>query len=101
MKAVGKMSLLELCVQRTGRHVAGARLAAFIVSWGRCRDDLGRSPTVEEYADWWKQPYATAYREQAEFREAFAPLKTPDPVLDHMASEGLGEVVDPDQLQPA
>lgn len=95
------MTLVELCVKRTGKHLAGARLAAFIVTWGVCRDKLGRTPSVEEYADWWGQPYATAYREQQLFREAFAPLKTPDPVLEHMAQEGLGEVVDPDQLQPA
>jgi hypothetical protein len=96
-----RMSLAELCVKRTGKHLAGARLAVFIVSWGRCRADLGRTPTVEEYAEWWKQPVTTAYREQQEFREAFAPLQTPDPVLDHMAREGLGEVVDPSALQPA
>jgi hypothetical protein len=80
----------------------GARLAAFIVSWGRCRDELGRTPNnVEEYAAWWGQSKATAYREQQLFRDAFAPLQTPDGVLDHMKAQGLGEVIDPEQLRAA
>lgn len=95
------MTLLELCVRRTGKRLSGARVAAFIVAWGVCRRDLGHSPTVEEYADWWRQSRAGAFREQQAFREAFAPLQTPDPILDHMKREGLGEVVDPEQLQPA
>jgi hypothetical protein len=62
---------------------------------------LGHPPTVEEYADWWKESRATAYREQQLFRETFPGMETPDLLLDHMKRQGLGEVVDPDQLQPA
>jgi hypothetical protein len=56
---------------------------------------------VEEYADYWNMPVRTAYLDQRHFRTAFKPLQTPDPVLDHMAAQGLGESVDPSGLQPA
>jgi hypothetical protein len=95
------MSLLELCVKRTGGPARGAKVAAFIVGWGRVRRELGRTPTVEEYADYWNMPVRTAYLDQRHFRTAFKPLQTPDPVLDHMAAQGLGESVDPSGLQPA
>jgi hypothetical protein len=95
------MSLLELCVKRAGGPARGARVAAFIVGWGRVRKELGRQPTAEEYADFWKVSNRTAYYEQAQFRAAFKPLRTPEPILDHMAAQGLGESVDPSALQPA
>lgn len=96
-----RKSLLALCIERTGSHLKGARIAAFIVAWGLARQELGDSITVESYAAWWKQSRRTAFREQAEFREAFAPLETPDAVLDHMAAQGLGETVDARRLQLA
>lgn len=89
-----RKSLLRLCVDRAGSNLKGARMAAFIVAWGLARDALGRVPSVEEYAEWWGQPRRTAFEEQAAFREVFAPLQTPDPLLDHMRRVGMGEKVD-------
>lgn len=97
----GRMSLLELCVRRAGGARKGARVGAFIAAWGICRDDLGRLPTVEEYAEYWKQSRASGYREQQRFRAAFPEFETPDAILDHIARQRGGEVVDVDQLRVA
>jgi hypothetical protein len=95
------MTLLELCVRRVGFR-RGARVGAFVVAWGVARRELGRRPTVEEYAAYWKQPRTSAFREQEWFREAFPECETPDPLLDLMEREGLGERLDPRRLsQPA
>lgn len=97
----GEKSLLRLCVERSGSNLRGARVAAFIVAWGLARDALGHVPTVDEYAEWWGQPRRTAYEEQAAFREVFAPLQTPDPLLDQMERGGMGERVDAAALRLA
>jgi len=96
-----RMSLLALCVERTGSNLRGARLAAFIVWWGTARRELGRDMTIEEYVAWSRESRATAYRELALFRDAFAPLETPHEVLDYMERHGLGELVDPVALSLA
>ena len=96
-----RRSLLDLCVERTGSQLRGARLAAFIVWWGQARRELGPEMTIEEYAAWARESRPTAYRELALFREAFAPLDTPHQVLDHMDRQGLGELVDPAALSLA
>jgi hypothetical protein len=51
------------------------------------RDDLGREPTAEEYAKWWKESPATAYREQALFRQAFPDEQNPARLLDVAAEQ--------------
>lgn len=94
MKADGRMSLLELCVRRAGGARKGGRVAAFIAAWKITRDSLGRQPTVDEYATYWKESAATAYREQQRFRQAFAEFKTPDPILDHVERERGRERID-------
>lgn len=56
-----------------------------MVAYQVVRDDLGHSPTIEEYGDWWKQSRSTSYREQALFRQAFPSEETPDRLLDATA----------------
>lgn len=60
---------------------AGIRKAMTGLTWAYCwaiaRQSIGHSPSVEEVADWWTDPYRTAYRNQAAFRAAFPDLDTP------------------------
>jgi hypothetical protein len=44
------------------------RLKVLYQQWDRLRDDLGREPTVREYAKRWQVPEAIAYRAVSEFR---------------------------------
>jgi hypothetical protein len=62
--------------------IKSARVMAFMVQWQIAADDLGREPTVEEYAEWWNSSRRTAFREQALFREAFPGENTPRRLLD-------------------
>lgn len=85
-----RCSLLELCVGMAGGYIKGAKVAAFVTAWGVCRRELGHSPTVEEYAEWWGQSARNAYYEQSRFRAAFrGQLDTPDPLLDLMERQGV------------
>jgi hypothetical protein len=88
------VTLIELCVDRAGGFRHGAKVMAFVVAWGVAREQLGHTPTVEEYAAWWKQNERSAYREMAMFREAFAPDETPDRILDAMVGSGAGASID-------
>lgn len=87
-------TLLELCLLRTGKPLKAARVAAFIVAWGVARNRLDGELTVQRYAEFWKQPVRTAFREQAEFREVFGGLETPDALIDHMEREA-GTAISP------
>lgn len=58
------------------------QVLTFIVAWAMVRDDLGREPTIDEYAKWWKQSERTAYREQALFRQALPGEKSPSRLID-------------------
>lgn len=55
--------------------------------WGVVADELGREPTVEEYAQRFQVPIATAFRDQATFREAFPEEATPDRLLGQLWDE--------------
>src|SRR5437899_827208 len=69
-------SMLEYMIRRVG--VRRARdVASFMSAWALVESELGREPTAEEYASWWKVSAATAYREQALFREVFPHYATP------------------------
>jgi hypothetical protein len=57
------------------------RLLAFLQSWDLLRDELGRPPSMNEYAQRFALSPATAARDRALFDEAF-PQQTPDGVLD-------------------
>jgi hypothetical protein len=90
-------SLLELCCVLAGGYVKGAKVCAYIWAWGTVARHLDREPTVEEYADFWGMSRRQAFYEQARFREAFADLDTPAPILEtlHDAREdALGDFAD-------
>ena len=57
------------------------RLVAFLQAWDLLRDELGRAPTVDEYAKRFVLTPATAYRDRQLFDKAF-PNQTPDEILD-------------------
>jgi hypothetical protein len=73
---------LEVAVLNGGIRKAVKGLT-WAYSWGVAREDLGHEPTVEEVAEWWKQPIRSAYREQAAFRSCFPTLDTPAPIADN------------------
>jgi hypothetical protein len=77
-----RATLLEVAYARTGSMLKAARVVSFVIGWDVVRRDLGRSPSVDEYADWWKEHRASAYRHRNEFREVFPGADTPDAVLD-------------------
>jgi hypothetical protein len=94
------VTLIELCVDRAGFR-RGAKVMAFVMAWGSARDALGHSPAVEEYADFWKQPYRSAWREVATFKEAFPELDRPDALLDAMAQTDPAGAIDTGALSLA
>lgn len=71
---------VDLVHERAGPRRA-QRVIAFMQGWGVVADELERVPSVEEYATRFQIPIATAYREQAAFRESFASEETPDRIL--------------------
>jgi hypothetical protein len=73
-------TLADVITERVGQR-PGMRLVAFLQAWDLLRDELGRPPTVEEYAKRFTVTAATAYRDRALFEEAF-PRQSPDEVLD-------------------
>src|SRR4051794_18566436 len=68
-------------------QVKGAKVVAFLVCWAVAEEALGHPPTLDEYADWWNESRATAFREQARFREAFPGETTPQRLVDALKSE--------------
>jgi hypothetical protein len=60
----------------------GARVQAFIAQWTIASQSIGGPITLAEYADWWREPRSTAFRHQAQFRELFPELETPQPIAD-------------------
>lgn len=85
-------SVLEVAYLQTGSLRKAARVVAFCFAWGKVRRELGRDPSMEEYAEWWRESPATAYREQALFRQVFD-CDTPAPVLD-LVEARRGQVAD-------
>ena len=81
-------SLLVVLTKRVGLLKA-MKVLTFIVAWGIVTEDLGRPPeTVEEYAYWWRESAATAYREQRLFREALRDdTATPTPIWEQARSQ--------------
>lgn len=75
---------MEVLYAQTGSLRTAAKISAYIVAWGVARRELGHDPTVEEYAELWRENVRTAYREQAAFREAFPQLENPGPLCDVM-----------------
>lgn len=83
MKRRAPRTLLELAISRQG-IVKGSQTMTFIVSWGMADQAHGGPITLEEYAAHWKVSRATAFREQARFREAFPEHATPQAIVDRL-----------------
>lgn len=79
-------SLLQIAHKRMG-FLKGTRVVAFIVSWAVAEEALGHPPSLEEYADWWKESRSTAFREQARFRECFPGEETPQRIVDLLTAQ--------------
>jgi hypothetical protein len=78
--------LLTIAARVVGLRKA-FRVLTFMAAWDRARRAMRHETlTLAEYADWWKVPESTAYREQALYRQAFPGESTPDRLLD--AAEG-------------
>lgn len=71
-----KGSLAEVLAERVGFR-SMIKVLTFIVSWGTVYEDLGREPSIEEFADWWKSSRAKAFRDQQLFRKAMPEFDTP------------------------
>lgn len=94
-------SLAQIVMGRMG-VLQGGRVMTFILCWAIAEEAIGHVPTVEEYADWWKESRATAYREQARFRQCFPEESTPQRIVDLLKEQrtdwrrrgvnGLGQV---------
>jgi hypothetical protein len=68
-------------------QVKGAKVVAFIVMWAIAEEALGHSPTLDDYAEWWRESRSTVFREQARFREAFPGESTPQRLVDHLKQQ--------------
>jgi hypothetical protein len=96
-----KASLLQIARARVGVRRA-YRVVTFMVCWNMARADLGVDElALDDYAEWWRVPERTAYREQALFREAFPGEVTPDRLLDAAlaAWDGRGGVPELGRVQ--
>lgn len=87
---------MELCLARGG-VMKGSRVCAFIAQWAIASQAVGHAITLQEYAEWWRESRATAYREQQRFRELFPGLDTPQVIADaaiarrdEWLNEGIG-----------
>lgn len=58
------------------------RLAVFLQQWDHQADDLGRAPTVREYAAEWKESETGVYRQLEEFREVFPSEEDPSRIME-------------------
>jgi hypothetical protein len=85
---VGKPgSLFRHAEERVGTLGAG-KVCAFMVAWQVVRDQLGREPTVREYAEWWRMTERGAYGELRKFRQAFGEEhRTPSAILDQVLDD--------------
>jgi hypothetical protein len=87
---------LDVLYERAGQRSTAASVAAFLREWDHLRDELGRPPSIDEYAARWGIARPTAYRIQATFRELFPGETTPDRLLDVLwtgRSDGFAELL--------
>lgn len=73
-------SLGEVVIGRYG-PVKGARVLAFMVSWGVMMEEAGDRPTAEDQARFWHQHVRTVYRDLARFRECFPLERDPTRIM--------------------
>lgn len=71
-----RRTLAGVAIERGGFRAA-SRVLSFAMEWGIVVQELKRRPTVEEFAEFWKVSNATAYRDQARWREVFPEFDTP------------------------
>ena len=81
-------SLMMYMIGKVGPSKA-RKIVTFMASWGTAEEALAHEPSIEEYAAWWKQSAATAYREKAIFRECFPDEVSPSR-LNSLGAERLG-----------
>lgn len=72
-------SFAGITLQRGG-YRNGAKVLEFYMEWLMVHQDLGHRPSMEEFAEWWNISLATAYRQQATFREVWPEFLTPTDV---------------------
>jgi hypothetical protein len=78
MRKADPNALVAVMTRNVG-FVKAMKVLTFVAAWGIATESLGHPPvSVEEYADWWKESYPTAYREQKLFREALPGETTPE-----------------------
>jgi hypothetical protein len=65
----GPRTWAQLFAQRVGVRKA-AKVIAFVATYHATQQELGRPPSMEEYAEDWGISRATAFRDLALFREA-------------------------------
>lgn len=58
------------------------RLAIFLQQWDHQADELGRAPTVKEYAAEWNESETGVYRLLEEFREVFPSEEDPSRIME-------------------
>ena len=81
MSKIKKRTVLQHAINNVGGY-NGSKAVAHALCWHITRGELGRPPTVEQYADSWKVSRATAYRERANFRLAFPEFASPTELAD-------------------
>lgn len=73
-------SFLNATMARVERRRDAGKILAYCLQWIIVHGHVGHRPTVEEYADYWGISRASAYREQADFREVWPEFLTPTDV---------------------
>jgi aminopeptidase N len=79
-----RVTWMEVAVRNAGLR-KGQTALVWALSWAVTRESLGRDPSAEEVAAWWKESVRTAYREQSAFREAFPTLDSPAKIFENPA----------------
>jgi len=93
MKRRQPETVLEYCVAAGGVR-KGLRVARFLVLWATAQAQAEHGLSAAEYAEFWLEPEATVYRQQAEFRELFGSDASPALVAEFLLSRRVRRVPD-------
>lgn len=63
-------TVAEIAMARSGFRGA-TRAITFIALWGTVAENMGRAPSMEEYAEFWFKSRATSYREKQAYEVCF------------------------------
>jgi hypothetical protein len=88
------LALVEIATANVGRKKA-LQAINFLQQWDACAIDLGKEPTVAEYATWCDITDRHAWVQLADFRKAFPPGFTRSGLLRRKRPVGTGEKVTP------